>query len=83
MAEGYDEELCGDHSDDDGGLSLYCEPVSILGQGAEDLCKGETRTAANPPPASGTSERDTYVSKRSKQLLRDCGVVLNSRKLKR
>ena len=43
MAHDYDEELCGNHSDDDGGLPLYCEPESTLGQGSEGLCKGENK----------------------------------------
>lgn len=43
MADDYDQELCGNYSDDDGGIPLYCEPESTLGQGPEALCKnGET-----------------------------------------
>ena len=42
MADGYDEDMCGNHSDDDGGLPLYCEPEGTLGQGDANLCKGES-----------------------------------------
>jgi cathepsin F len=42
MADGYDEESCGNHSDDDGGLPLYCEPEGTRGQGPDALCKGES-----------------------------------------
>ncbi|GMH46682.1 hypothetical protein TrRE_jg11687 [Triparma retinervis] len=45
MADGYSMKMCGDHTDDDGGIPLYCEPETTLGQGDANLCKGETGDA--------------------------------------
>eukprot|EP00520_Triparma_pacifica_P012564 CAMPEP_0118646358 /NCGR_PEP_ID=MMETSP0785-20121206/8010_1 /TAXON_ID=91992 /ORGANISM="Bolidomonas pacifica, Strain CCMP 1866" /LENGTH=383 /DNA_ID=CAMNT_0006538339 /DNA_START=168 /DNA_END=1319 /DNA_ORIENTATION=+ len=42
MADDYSVKMCGDHTDDDGGIPLYCEPETTLGQGDAELCKGET-----------------------------------------
>ena len=42
MPDKYSMKLCGDHTDDDGGLPLYCEPETTLGQGPKKLCaRGE------------------------------------------
>ena len=68
MADNYDEELCGNHSDDDGGLPLYCEPESTLGQGTEALCKGESddykyaMTISNWTDVSSTSADEIAAS---------------------
>ena len=42
MPSGYSRESCGDHSDDDGGIPLYCNASSTQGQGSQNLCAGET-----------------------------------------
>ena len=38
MVKGYNKKICGDHTDDDGGIPLYCEANTTLGQGPKDLC---------------------------------------------
>ena len=38
MVNGYNMKICGDHTNDDAGIPLYCEANTTLGQGPKGLC---------------------------------------------
>ncbi|KAH8065699.1 C1 peptidase-like protein [Aureococcus anophagefferens] len=48
MVDGYSVKICGDHTNDDAGIPLYCEANTTLGQGPKGYC--ESRRLRQAPP---------------------------------
>ena len=84
MPDGYSEDMCGNYSDDDGGVPLYCEPESTQGQGSDKLCNGESSTVKYAMSISNWTDVSSSDSLEIAQSLVDIGplsIVLDASKL--
>ncbi|KAH8044628.1 C1 peptidase-like protein [Aureococcus anophagefferens] len=50
MVDGYSVKICGDHTNDDAGIPLYCEANTTLGQGPKGYCESRTASPSRSPP---------------------------------
>ena len=80
MVDGYSVKICGDHTNDDAGIPLYCEANTTLGQGPKGYCESKDGFAVEVASwkAISTDEAEIAAALAATGPL---SVVLNAQKL--